>query len=151
MKKRVRIRHCERSEAIQRWIRELWIASSRSLSSGAHSRDPLAPRNDGKNTTLLYWLHFEADPEEQPSRRMRRGILAPPLDPEDDRQGETQSLIGDQRRRLRHRIGAPDHGKRGFIESRIARSLDDGGRQDMAHPVKREADNDLGALLRALR
>jgi hypothetical protein len=23
-----------------------WIASSRSLSSGAHSRDPLAPRND---------------------------------------------------------------------------------------------------------
>jgi hypothetical protein len=24
-----------------------WIASSRSLSSGAHSRDPLAPRNDG--------------------------------------------------------------------------------------------------------
>ncbi len=42
------IRHCERSEAIQRWIRELWIASSRSLSSGAHSRDPLAPRNDGK-------------------------------------------------------------------------------------------------------
>jgi hypothetical protein len=26
---------------------EKWIASSRSLSSGAHSRDPLAPRNDG--------------------------------------------------------------------------------------------------------
>jgi hypothetical protein len=25
----------------------VWIASSRSLSSGAHSRDPLAPRNDG--------------------------------------------------------------------------------------------------------
>jgi hypothetical protein len=25
-----------------------WIASSRSLSSGAHSRDPLAPRNDGE-------------------------------------------------------------------------------------------------------
>jgi hypothetical protein len=25
-----------------------WIASSRSLSSGAHSRDPLAPRNDEK-------------------------------------------------------------------------------------------------------
>jgi len=24
-----------------------WIASSRSLSSGARSRDPLAPRNDG--------------------------------------------------------------------------------------------------------
>src|SRR5712671_3085401 len=47
MKKRVRIRHCERSEAIKRWIRALWIASSRSLSSGAHSRDPLAPRNDG--------------------------------------------------------------------------------------------------------
>src|SRR5882672_705750 len=27
--------------------KEKWIASSRSLSSGAHSRDPLAPRNDG--------------------------------------------------------------------------------------------------------
>jgi hypothetical protein len=27
---------------------ERWIASSRSLSSGAHSGDPLAPRNDGK-------------------------------------------------------------------------------------------------------
>ena len=26
---------------------EPWIASSRSPSSGAHSRDPLAPRNDG--------------------------------------------------------------------------------------------------------
>jgi hypothetical protein len=25
-----------------------WIASSRSLSSGAYSRDPLAPRNDEK-------------------------------------------------------------------------------------------------------
>jgi hypothetical protein len=28
---------------------EHWIASSRSLSSGAHSRDPLAPRNDEEN------------------------------------------------------------------------------------------------------
>jgi hypothetical protein len=27
-------------------LRKEWIASSRSLSSGAHSRDPLAPRND---------------------------------------------------------------------------------------------------------
>src|SRR5882762_3929292 len=82
---------------------------------------------------------------------MRRETLAPPLDPEDDRQGEIQSLIGDQRRRLRHWIGTPYHGKRGLVESRIARSLDDAGRQNMAHPVKREADNDFGALLRALR
>jgi hypothetical protein len=29
--------------------RKEWIASSRSLSSGAHSRDPLAPRNDGSS------------------------------------------------------------------------------------------------------
>ena len=29
-----------------------WIASSRSLSSGAHSRDPLAPRNDDKTQML---------------------------------------------------------------------------------------------------
>src|SRR6476661_10004086 len=41
-------RHCERSEAIHLAAqKEEWIASSRSLSSGAHSRDPLAPRNDG--------------------------------------------------------------------------------------------------------
>jgi len=30
----------------------LWIASSRSLSSGAHSRDPLAPRNDGSRASI---------------------------------------------------------------------------------------------------
>ena len=41
-------RHCERSEAIHGASTKEWIASSRSLSSGAHSRDPLAPRNDGK-------------------------------------------------------------------------------------------------------
>jgi hypothetical protein len=29
-----------------------WIASSRSLSSGAHSRGPLAPRNDGRYHSL---------------------------------------------------------------------------------------------------
>jgi hypothetical protein len=35
------------SEAIQiLTASKIWIASSRSLSSGAHSRDPLAPRND---------------------------------------------------------------------------------------------------------
>jgi hypothetical protein len=27
-------------------VKKEWIAASRSLSSGAHSRDPLAPRND---------------------------------------------------------------------------------------------------------
>jgi hypothetical protein len=31
-----------------------WIASSRSLSSGAHSRDPLAPRNDGVGLKGIY-------------------------------------------------------------------------------------------------
>jgi hypothetical protein len=34
------------SEAIHLAARQVWIASSRSLSSSAHSRDPLAPRND---------------------------------------------------------------------------------------------------------
>jgi len=29
-------------------LQKEWIASSRSLSSGAHSRDPVAPRNDGE-------------------------------------------------------------------------------------------------------
>jgi hypothetical protein len=38
-------RHCERSEAIlSSFLAVLWVAS-RSLSSGAHSRDPVA-RND---------------------------------------------------------------------------------------------------------
>ncbi|MGH6702225.1 MAG: hypothetical protein ACRECG_02300, partial [Bradyrhizobium sp.] len=41
------IRHCERSEAIHVATKKEWIAS-RSLSSGAHSRDPLA-RNDGRS------------------------------------------------------------------------------------------------------
>jgi hypothetical protein len=31
----------------------VWIASSRSLSAGAHSRDPLAPRNDEFNPADL--------------------------------------------------------------------------------------------------
>jgi hypothetical protein len=34
---------------------ERWIASSRSLSSGAHSRDPLAPRNDAYNRLTTRW------------------------------------------------------------------------------------------------
>src|ERR1700694_6012533 len=33
--------------------KKVWIASSRSLSSGAHSRDPLAPRNDGRPIIYL--------------------------------------------------------------------------------------------------
>jgi hypothetical protein len=44
-RRKVRHRHCERSEAIHT-AADSWIASSRSLSSAAHSRDPLAPRND---------------------------------------------------------------------------------------------------------
>src|SRR4051812_42869222 len=45
-------RHCERSEAIQSYhAKKGWIASSRSLSSGAHSRDPLGPRNDAGRST----------------------------------------------------------------------------------------------------
>jgi hypothetical protein len=44
-------RHCERSEAIHLAAqKEEWIALSRSLSLGAHSRDPLAPPNDGLKT-----------------------------------------------------------------------------------------------------
>ena len=40
------------SEAVQGDKKEC-IASSRSLSSGAHSRDPLAPRNDEMKTLTL--------------------------------------------------------------------------------------------------
>jgi hypothetical protein len=50
---KARLRHCERSEAIHKAAKKEWIAS-RSLSSGAHSRDPLA-RNDG----LLWLLEIE--------------------------------------------------------------------------------------------
>jgi len=46
-------RHCERSEAIHSFFVATWIAS-RSPSSGAHSRDPLA-RNDGLKR-LARWL-----------------------------------------------------------------------------------------------
>src|SRR3982075_1391380 len=76
---------------------------------------------------------------------------APPLDAENHRQGKTQSLIGNQRRRLRYRIGASHHRQRRFVERPVARPLDDAGRENMTHPVQREADKDLGALLRALR
>jgi len=41
------------SEAIHRAAKKAWIASSRSLSSGARSRDPLAPRNDGEESSPL--------------------------------------------------------------------------------------------------
>jgi hypothetical protein len=39
-------RHCERQQSNPSGNQKAWIASSRSLSSGAHSRDPLAPCND---------------------------------------------------------------------------------------------------------
>src|SRR5258708_3121523 len=48
-------RHCE--EHLRRsnpaCFAALWIASSRSLSSGAHSRDPSAPRNDVERAERL--------------------------------------------------------------------------------------------------
>src|SRR2546421_2833272 len=54
-------RHCERSEAIQLCrSKKEWIASSRSLSSGAHSRDPLAPRNDAAGDAHLITCDVEA-------------------------------------------------------------------------------------------
>jgi branched-chain amino acid transport system ATP-binding protein len=44
-------RHCERGEAIQGHKEKDWITSSRSQSSGGHSPDPVAPRNDGRSTS----------------------------------------------------------------------------------------------------
>jgi hypothetical protein len=64
----IEYRHCERSEAIHgRGTAARWIASSRSLSSGAHSRDPLAPRNDGEHsagvlTMSVGWVERFAKP-----------------------------------------------------------------------------------------
>ena len=40
------LRGAQRRSNPSRGVKKEWIASSRSLSSGAHSRDPLAPRND---------------------------------------------------------------------------------------------------------
>jgi hypothetical protein len=50
-------RHCERSDAIHEAARKQeWIAS-RSLSSGAHSRDPLARNDDvGTAVALEIWI-----------------------------------------------------------------------------------------------
>src|ERR1700732_2404634 len=45
------------------FVREKWIASSRSLSSGAHPRDPLAPRNDGNKASFSY-LHLQPDSQD---------------------------------------------------------------------------------------
>src|ERR1700694_3582065 len=88
---------------------------------------------------------------DRPTRRADKLNLASALDPEDHRKREIQSLVGDQRRRLRYRIGSSHHRQRRFVERPVARSLDDAGREHMAHPIEREADEDLGALLRALR
>jgi hypothetical protein len=54
-------RHCEEQsdEAIHSSPSPLWIAS-RSLSSGAHSRDPLA-RNDGFLAVAVCFCHFWDD------------------------------------------------------------------------------------------
>jgi hypothetical protein len=41
------------SEAIHYAVPERWIASSRSLSSGAHARDPLAPLRKRFNASRL--------------------------------------------------------------------------------------------------
>src|SRR5213075_1651874 len=52
-------RHCEErsDEAIHTFFAVLWIAS-RSLSSGAHSRDPLA-RNDDGESRYATWRDFQ--------------------------------------------------------------------------------------------
>src|SRR5947208_4843319 len=77
--------------------------------------------------------------------------LALALDLENHRKGKTQSLIGDERRGLRDRVGVPHHRQRRFVERLVAGSLDKAGRENMTHPVQREADKYLGALLRARR
>jgi hypothetical protein len=59
-----RYRHCEEQsdEAIHSFFsRRTWIAS-RSLSSGAHSRDPLA-RNDGKQNLEIPGSSLRDAPE----------------------------------------------------------------------------------------
>ncbi len=67
------------------------------------------------------------------------------FDAEDDRQGEAQSLVGDELRRWRNRVGALHHGARCFVEGRIAGAFDDIGRDDMAETVERELQHDLHA------
>jgi hypothetical protein len=48
-----------------------WIASSRSLSSGAHSRDPLAPRNDGRTRVRALATQNARDVESSLAQRGR--------------------------------------------------------------------------------
>src|SRR5580692_4071713 len=74
---------------------------------------------------------------------------AMPFDPEDDRQGEIQSLVGNHGRRLRHWIGSSHHRQGRLIEGRVTRSLDDAGRENMTPAVQREGDDNLCSLLRA--
>ena len=94
--------------------------------------------------TELRWITIETGPQHYPIG-MRGSALG--LDAEDHRQGEGQAFVGDDRRRHRHRIGAPHHRQRRLVEGRIARALFDIGREHVAQAVEREANLDLGGFL----
>src|SRR5258707_2074803 len=85
--------------------------------------------------------------------RRRRSLpdlhLALALDLEDHRKGKIQSLVGDERRWLRDRVGGPYHRERRFVERLVAGSLDNAGRETIAQPVQREAVKYLRTPLRA--
>src|SRR5882724_11730916 len=88
-------------------------------------------------------------PGTSPGMTKRSALAA--LDAENHRHGKTQAIVRDQRRRRRHRIGAPHHRQRRFIEHGIARTLFNRRRQHVAEPVEREANVDFGGLLLAFR
>jgi uncharacterized protein (TIGR00369 family) len=133
-------RHCEErsDEAIQLSARSLWIAS-RSLSSGAHSRDPLA-RNDGGRSSrpkaniafkTLYAVHSAArsrslermtadntDIPEGFERQSRRSPLTDPWEPIYSRQTPDAIILG-------LRLATPHTNARGFVHGGLIAALTD--------------------------
>src|SRR5882757_9986178 len=98
-----------------------WIASSRSLSSGAHSRDPVAPRNDDKiRSTSTYPVELF-----RPDRRILQVVIVVGLAQHPVRRSLRHELR-DEGQRLRMVQGHGDGGHRlleGFVEHLGARNL----------------------------
>src|SRR5262249_8354856 len=72
----------------------------------------------------------------------------PWFDTEENRHAEAQPFVGDQRRRRRHRVGAPHHGQGRIVEGLVAGTLHNVARHDTARPVELEFYDNLRTLLR---
>src|ERR1700675_481224 len=93
-------------------IKKEWIASSRSLSSGAHSRDPLAPRNDEK-------LKHHAFVLQQPALSLQPAAIFDPR-----AVGADQAMTGDHYADRIGAIGVADRAHRvGCVKFRRQRAI----------------------------